>query len=419
MTQAKEKILVVVDGYSSGSQLPALMAESGWKCIHVSSSPNPPEYYLRTYHKDEYIAHFEYHGDIQRLAAEINALHPSAVLPGTESGVIVADLLAAALQLPGNDPSTSLARRDKYTMHERLKAVGLRSMDHYLARDRDGLSQWAASGSWPVVIKPQASAGTDSVTFCADQGELVDSFDKLFGTVNQLGERNDAVLAQRLLVGPEYFINGVSGHGKHVITEIWRADKLPAPDGGWIYDRAVLFDPTSPEMKEIVEYVHGVLNALGIRYGANHTELIVTEAGPTLIECASRLSGGLNRPAANYAVGASQLDLVGKLVREGESAIDSIVDAQQGHHYPLWQVQFISSQEGVVTRSSYDELLKTLKSKAWLQRAPKEGDAVVKTVDLFSSPGIVFMSHADSNVLHADYQTVREWERTSRLFSVQ
>ncbi|VVN14025.1 ATP-grasp domain-containing protein [Pseudomonas fluorescens] len=419
MTQAKEKILVVVDGYSSGSQLPALMAESGWKCIHVSSSPNPPEYYLRTYHKDEYIAHFEYQGDIQRLADEINALHPSAVLPGTESGVIVADLLAAALQLPGNDPSTSLARRDKYTMHERLKAVGLRSMDHYLARDRDGLSQWAASGSWPVVIKPQASAGTDSVTFCADQGELVDSFDKLFGTVNQLGERNDAVLAQRLLVGPEYFINGVSGHGKHVITEIWRADKLPAPDGGWIYDRAVLFDPTSPEMKEIVEYVHGVLNALGIRYGANHTELIVTEAGPTLIECASRLSGGLNRPAANYAVGASQLDLVGKLVREGESAIDSIVDAQQGHHYPLWQVQFISSQEGVVTRSSYDELLKTLKSKAWLQRAPKEGDAVVKTVDLFSSPGIVFMSHADSNVLHADYQTVREWERTSRLFSVQ
>jgi hypothetical protein len=52
MTQAKEKILVVVDGYSSGSQLPTLMAESGWKCIHVSSSPNPPEYYLRTYHKD-------------------------------------------------------------------------------------------------------------------------------------------------------------------------------------------------------------------------------------------------------------------------------------------------------------------------------------------------------------------------------
>ncbi|QIH08104.1 MULTISPECIES: ATP-grasp domain-containing protein [unclassified Pseudomonas] len=419
MTQAKEKILVVVDGYSSGSQLPTLMAESGWKCLHVSSSANPPEYYLRTYHKNEYIAHFEYQGDIQPLADAVEAWRPAAVLPGTESGVIVADLLAAALQLPGNAPSTSLARRDKYTMHERLKAASLRSMDHFLAVERSALSAWAERGSWPVVIKPQASAGTDSVTFCADQRELLESFDKLFGTVNQLGERNDAVLAQRLLVGPEYFINGVSGHGKHLITEIWRADKLPAPDGGWIYDRAVLFDPTSPEMQEIVEYVHGVLDALGIRYGANHTELIVTADGPTLIECASRLSGGLNRPAANYAVGSSQLDLVGKLVREGESAIDDILQTWQPHRYPLWQVQFISNQEGVVARSSYDELLKTFKSKAWLQRAPKEGDTVVKTIDLFSSPGIVFMSHADSNVLHEDYKTVREWERTSRLFTVQ
>lgn len=419
MTQVMEKVLVVVDGYSSGSQLPALMAESGWKCIHVRSAANPPDYYLRTFKKNDYIAHFEYHGDIQRLANEVKAFHPAAVLPGGECGVIVADLLADVLRLPGNDPSTSVARRDKYTMHNCLKAAGLRSMEHFLASDRAALSEWAASGSWPVVIKPQASSGTDSVIFCANQRELEVSFDKLLGTINQLGERNDAVLAQRMLVGPEYFINGVSGHGKHVITEIWRADKLAAPDGGWIYDRAVLFDPTSPEMKEIVEYVHGVLDALGIRYGANHTELIVTEAGPTLIECASRLSGGLNRPAANYAVGASQLDLVSKLVREGDSAIDAIVEAQQGHHYPLWQVQFISNQEGVVTRSSYDELLLTLKSKAWLQRAPQAGDTVVKTIDLFSSPGIVFMSHTDTDVLKADYQTVREWERTSRLFSVQ
>ena len=110
---------------------------------------------------------------------------------------------------------------------------------------------------------------------------------------------------------------------------------------------------------------------------------------------------------------------MGKLVREGESAIDDILQTWQPQRYPLWQVQFISSQEGVVARSSYDELLKTLKSKAWLQRAPKEGDTVVKTVDLFSSPGIVFMSHADSNVLHDGYRTIREWERTSRLFSVQ
>jgi hypothetical protein len=39
------------------------------------------------------------------------------VLPGTEIDVIVADLVTDALGLPGNDPATSVARRDKYEMH--------------------------------------------------------------------------------------------------------------------------------------------------------------------------------------------------------------------------------------------------------------------------------------------------------------
>ncbi|WP_182875526.1 ATP-grasp domain-containing protein [Microbispora sp. H10670] len=417
MSTSPRQVLVIVDGYSSGSQLPGVMAEHGWDCVHVRASESLPEYFRATYRPGDYLAEFGNDGDIEALAREVGAYRPAAVLPGTESGVIVADLLAAALGLPGNDPSSSAARRDKYEMHNRLIGAGLPAMDHYLAHDLGGLLAWAKAGAWPVVVKPPASAGTDSVTFCADEGELEEVFHRLHGAVNQLGERNDAVLAQRLLSGQEYFINGISGNGRHVVTEIWRTDKVPVPGAGLIYDRSVLFDPVDPEMKRIVDYVKAVLDALGVRYGAHHTELMVTDRGPVLIECASRLSGGLNRPAANHAVGASMLDLAARLVVEGEPFAARLADEQKGLHAPLWQVQFISAQSGTVTRSHYEELLGTLESTTWIQKAPRAGDTVTRTTDLYSSPGIVFMSHPDPEVLQADYQTVRRWEREGRLFT--
>ncbi|GAA3084557.1 hypothetical protein GCM10017600_61860 [Streptosporangium carneum] len=409
----------MVDGYSSGSQLPTTMAERGWKCIHVSALKSIPPYYQATFDRDAYIGHFTCESDVAGLARTLEGYGPSAVLPGTESGVIVADLLADALGLPGNAPADSTSHRDKYEMHNRLKKAGLRSMDHYLAHDLEGLLDWARTGNWPVVLKPPASAGTDSVAVCKGEADLEAAFRRLHGATNQMGERNDAALAQRFLTGQEYFINGISGHGRHVITEIWRTDKLQVPGAGLIYDRSVLLDPATPEMGTIVEYVHGVLDALGIRWGAHHTELMVDDEGPTLIECAARLSGGLNRPAANYAVGISMLDLVANLVVEGETYAERFAGTYRGHRYPLRQVQFISDRAGVVKESFYAELLATLSSRTWLQKAPAPGDRVDVTTDLFSSPGIVFMTHADVAVLQEDHATIRGWERENKLFTLE
>ncbi len=413
------KRLVIVDGYSSGSQLPAILNENGWKCIHVSSLANPPEYYLTTFSSDDYVSQFVYEGDIQELSKTISELAPAAVVPGTESGVIVADHLAEALGLPGNDPSTSIARRNKYEMINRIKSRGLRGPDCCLARDFDKLLAWAESGVWPIVVKPVASAGADSVTFCKNSEELESSFQRLLGSTNKLGEINDAVLAQRLLSGQEYMVNGVSGYGHHIITEIWRNDKIRVPGAGVIYDRIILFDTEDPAMRPIRDYVYQVIDALGVRYGASHTELMVTDQGPTLIECASRLSGGLCRPAANYGVGVSQLDLVANLVTEGEPYIDRLAGSNRRIKKPLWQVPFIASSSGTVVQTSLEKLIATVQSKVWIQRAPNPGDKIERTIDLFTSPGLLFMSHSDANVLQSDYETIREWEREDKIFKVE
>lgn len=419
MNEFETPVLVIVDGYSSGSQLPGLMKDLDWKCIHVSSLLNPPSYYLDSYRQTDYDASFKHNDNFEELVVELNKFNVKAVLPGTESGVILADKLAEALKLIGNPTSTSTARRNKYEMHNAVKAAGLRSADHILTNSFEELLAWAQQGAWPVVMKPPASAGTDSVIFCKDPEELKATFGRLLGSMNQLGERNDSVLVQRLLIGQEYFVNGISGKGKHVITEVWRTDKVKIPGAGLIYDRSVLFDPEDPQVSQITDYVCEVLCALGVTYGANHTEIMVTKDGPVLIESASRLSGGLNRPAANHAVIGSQLDLVAKLVTQGEEFIEELSSSKQGLRSPLWQVQFIAKKSGRVLETKTDELVSKLESKTWIQRAPKAGDTLERTVDLFSSPGIIFMSHQDTDVLQKDYDTIRSWEEQNKLFVVE
>ena len=418
MNLPSDSTLVIVDGYSSGSALPSVVSHYGWKCVHVRNLPNPPPLYLTTFRRDDYVDQFSFDGDVLDLARAVGRVRPSAVLPGTESGVVVADQLAAALGLPGNDPSTSTARRNKYEMIERITAHGLRGPEHYLADEVNGLLAWSMTGSWPVVVKPPASAGTDSVLFCQDPTALEAGFRRVFGSTNQLGERNGSVLAQRMLTGREYFVNGLSGFGHHVITEIWRADKIRVHGASVIYDLSILIDPSEPAMQPVVAYVCRVLDALGVRYGASHTEIMDTDDGLTLIECASRLSGGINRPALSHAVGASQIDLLGNLAVEGEAFMDRLAHMPMPVQHSLWNVAFVSNRSGVVSEVRTDDLLAALHSKAWIHKAPRSGDRLERTTDLFTSPGHIYLSHPNPDVLLADYRTIREWEKNGRLFVV-
>jgi len=199
MTVSENKVLIIVDGYSSGCALPKVMSELGWQCVHVQSQKVPPSYFRAAFKESDYLAEIPYMEDFNELLETTKMYGPLAVQPGTESGVFLADRLAFALDLPGSDPDTSNARRDKYSMHELLRSDGVRCADHYVSSELAAMTEWAEQGSWPVVVKPRASAGSDSVTFCSDKVELEKAFKNVFGAVNKLGERNDDVLAQRML----------------------------------------------------------------------------------------------------------------------------------------------------------------------------------------------------------------------------
>jgi biotin carboxylase len=72
-------------------------------------------------------------------------------------------------------------------------------------------------------------------------------------------------------------------------------------------------DLTTQDQKEIQYFVERVLDALGVEFGATHTEIVLGEAGPRVIETHIRM-GGDEIPA--LAFDATGVDLADCVVRQ-------------------------------------------------------------------------------------------------------
>ncbi|HZS80292.1 MAG TPA: ATP-grasp domain-containing protein, partial [Herbaspirillum sp.] len=231
----------------------------------------------------------------EKLLNELKAIDSlEVVLAGCETGVKLADQLSEDLGLPSNGRLKTEARRDKYAMAKALTSAGLRSAKTYLVDSLAELENALNELGLPVVVKPCASAGSDDVYICRTKDEVVDAFKRVHLKTNTLGLVNKGVLLQQLLLGRQYIVNSVSYAGKHFAVEIWEDNREDA-GSAYIYNYERLLLSYGQLEKDLVEYTKAVLNALGIRNGPCHVELMVNEGIPTLIEVGARPAGGIER----------------------------------------------------------------------------------------------------------------------------
>ena len=115
---------------------------------------------------------------------------------------------------------------------------------------------------------------------CAEARE---HFDSLNRSERWCGAQGRGVLLQEFLEGTEYIVDHVSCDGVHKTTMLWMYD-FQEVNGHrvCIAQRPVPYD--SSAMAELVAYTRQCLNALGVRNGAAHTEVMWTSGGPCLVE---------------------------------------------------------------------------------------------------------------------------------------
>ena len=322
--------MVIVDPLSTGGRLAAMAASRGYEVVRLMSQAFPEELLAMLpagCEQLQYAATLQYcEEDPARTVAQLRALpyHILGVLIGCESGVECFDVITEALGgFPTNGVERSLMRRDKYPMGEAVRAAGLRAVKQQLCtswqeaelfvqqelgvRDED-------DGNW-CVLKPCKSAGTDGVFMCKSLAESRQRFGEIFGHCNVFGERNASVLVQELMKGVEFVVDSVSVEGVHKCTAIWVYDKRPCNDAQFVYYGIKLYQTADGGREDaLVRYVFAVLDALGVRHGPSHAEVmwLEKEDEPCLVEVGCRPHGGEGTfvDMVTPTIGYSKLDVM-------------------------------------------------------------------------------------------------------------
>lgn len=413
--------MVLVDAFSTGAML-AREAAGRYRLVHLRSRPEMPGAFAASLPRDvPFEADLRYPVQARQVLGLLSRLCPVAVLPASEFGVEVADELAARLGLRGNDPARSAARRDKAAMMGALAAASVRAPRQFRGTSAAGLVAWRRSaGLDRVVVKPLDSAGSEDVYACGTDREIEAAFGAIIGKTNLMMRDNDAVLAQEYLDGDEYVVNTVSRDGTHWFTDAWISTKADAldtrapgsgvPDSRKIYDYEDLLAPADPRLEAIYPYVASVLDALGITEGPAHTELIAGPDGPCLLETGARISGLANPPALDRCTGANQVSLAVDCYSELACGL-----AAQPHRYQRRErarcVNLIARRQVPMPAAAFRAALAGLPAVQSVRFRRQEGEPTRVTVDLNTSPGVVFLVHPEQDEIDAAYRALREAER--------
>lgn len=401
---------VVVDGYSVGKYLPAAFRRLGADVVHLQSTPAfldsvpPPDLrpYLANVVRDP--------ADPGRTAAHLASYGPCGVLPGQETGVPPADRMAELLGLPGNPSATSAVRRDKYRMIEALRAAGIRCADQLKSDDVEEVLAWAAGTGYPVVVKPLSSASTDKVSVCRGPREVRAAVGEVLGSHDIFGRHNTEVLVQSFLDGTEYIVDVVRGSGgERRVCGVWRYEKTLIGSRP-VYDRDVLLAADAPPVAPLVAYLDTVLDALDIRFGAAHAEIMLTAAGPVLVEVGARLDGLMDPGHHDSCLDGNQADLLAlACVRPDEFARRYPGDTMYRKHREGMVVHVQTTREGVVEAVDEEALARISALGTVHLAVPRlaRGDRMRPTTDLLSSPLRVFLTGDSEEELLADHRRIR------------
>merc|ERR1712048_1175671 len=173
-----------------------------------------------------------------------------------------------------------------------VKASGLRAVREALGTKWADVEAFVDSESFPVVVKPVESCGSDGVKLCKTKQDAKDHFNLLMHSQRKVGAQGAAVLCQEFLRGKEYVVDHVSCDGEHKTTMIWVYDKRKANGAAFVYYGMVPVEADSEIALQLIPYVRGVLDALGIKNGPSHGEVMMTPTGPCLVEMNCRAHGG-------------------------------------------------------------------------------------------------------------------------------
>ncbi|HEX8080160.1 MAG TPA: ATP-grasp domain-containing protein [Jatrophihabitans sp.] len=258
----------------------------------------------------------------------------------SDQGQVAAAAAGQALGLPAHSIETVRLVHDKYAMRQRLAEAGVESTASATVRDVAELVDFAAVHGYPCVVKPASGMASAGVSVISEPAQAEAAFARAQGISREQGTTTPVVMTtppptidnrtaatdsqatdsqatdsqatdsqatdsqatdsqaidspiqvivEKFLSGVQYSVECFSEQGEHQVVTITRkySDPVSLVELGHVMPA-----PLDPEQQEAVgAHVCRALGALGVEFGPTHTEIVLTESGPRLIETHLRFGG--------------------------------------------------------------------------------------------------------------------------------
>ncbi|WP_244871675.1 GNAT family N-acetyltransferase [Catellatospora sp. TT07R-123] len=266
-----------------------------------------------------------------------------AIIPGQEYGVVGAAALAHLRGMPGAGLEAARNLRDKTRLR---RAAARRAVAQPAWQEVTGPDDIRAFGRAEFVLKPanrQASVGVQLLGAGDDVDaawqRTVDADEPLMRAPRGFRPR---YLVEERLHGPELSIEAIVRAGEVVFANITAKSVLPGRHP--VELGHVMPAPLPAEVAERLETsLRAFVAAVGFGYGTLHSEWILVDGVPHLVECAGRLPGDELIPLLDLAYGGN---IVGDLITVC-SGTDPGRPARAARGAA---VHFLTASPGLVTR---------------------------------------------------------------------
>lgn len=249
------------------------------------------------------------YGDIDRLLPLARALHQAypfqAAVSQFELGLLPAARINEALGLTGESVETVELLLDKWRMRRHLAATGVSPVASAVGRSAQDVRDFVKTHGLPVIVKPIRESGSLAVFRIDDQAGVDAAADRFRALDGQFDARDltasdsfEEFLLEEFLDGPEISVETLSFDGRHVVVAV--TEKECGGPGGFVEIGHSQPGECSPE---VVQLVSDFLDAVGLRNGPGHTEVMLTSRGPRIVESHNRVGGDRINELAEIAYG--------------------------------------------------------------------------------------------------------------------
>ncbi|MGW3785099.1 ATP-grasp domain-containing protein [Micromonospora chokoriensis] len=216
--------------------------------------------------------------DPAAVVAATAPTRPVALLSNSDHLQEATAIAARQLGLPGKDPDAARLCKDKAAARRAIAAAGL-DLVRTVTID-PGAAPEVPAGMFPAVVKPRVGVASEDAYLVVDSAELVARVTEIRGRRPEV-----ALVVEEYLAGELRTFETLGDGNALASLGGWRTGLGPPPT---FTEESLSWSP--PAERESNQ-LRACLDALGVGFGACHTEYVVSDGRVRLIEVNYRLIG--------------------------------------------------------------------------------------------------------------------------------